>query len=484
MNPTQDIIPILKLALRYHREGNLDYAKYVYQHVLGIDPQNADALHLLGVSVYQSEQYDIAINLITQAIQIDSTKPLFFTNLGNAFQKQGKLEKSVQAYQKAIQIQPDYADAYYNLGNAFQKQGKLEQSTQAYQKAIQIQPDYAEAYFNLGNSLREQGKLKESTQALQKAVQIQPDYADAHFNLAMLLLLQGQFVEGWEKYEWRWDSSLKSQKRNFKRPLWDGTSLSSKSILIYVEQGFGDSIQFARYIDLFPDTATIIVACQPELKSLLKSIERIDTLVTKGEDIPNFDFHAPIVSLPHIFGTVLETIPAKIPYLYPDKNPDFSFLSDDERDLKVGIAWAGSPTHINDRNRSISLNNFKCLLDIKGCEFFSLQVGEHHRDIKRCGYSRIIKDLGKQFTNFHHTASAILQLDLVISVDTAVAHLAGALGKPVWTLLPFIPDWRWMLNRSDSPWYPSMTLFRQRKRGDWHSVFQEIRLTLTQYSQR
>ncbi|MEC8893894.1 MAG: tetratricopeptide repeat protein [Candidatus Poribacteria bacterium] len=450
MNPTQDIIPILKLALRYHREGNLDYAKYVYQHVLGIDPQNADALHLLGVSVYQSEQYDIAINLITQAIQIDSTKPLFFTN----------------------------------LGNAFQKQGKLEQSAQAYQKAIQIQPDYAEAYFNLGNSLREQGKLKESTQALQKAVQIQPDYADAHFNLAMLLLLQGQFVEGWEKYEWRWDSSLKSQKRNFKRPLWDGTSLSSKSILIYAEQGFGDSIQFVRYIDLFPDTTTIIVACQPELKSLLKRIGRIDTLVTKGEDIPKFDFHAPIVSLPHIFGTVLETIPAKIPYLYPDKNSDFAFLSNDERDLKVGIAWAGSPTHINDRNRSISLNNFKCLLDIKGCEFFSLQVGEHHRDIKRCGYSRIIKDLGKQFTNFHHTASAILQLDLVISVDTAVAHLAGALGKPVWTLLPFIPDWRWMLNRSDSPWYPSMTLFRQRKRGDWHSVFQEIRLTLIQYSQR
>ena len=416
MNPTQDIIPILKLALRYHREGNLDYAKYVYQHVLGIDPQNADALHLLGVSVYQSEQYDIAINLITQAIQIDSTKPLFFTNLGNAFQKQGKLEKSAQAYQKAIQIQPDYADA--------------------------------------------------------------------HFNLAMLLLLQGQFVEGWEKYEWRWDSSLQSQKRNFKRPLWDGTSLSGKSILIYAEQGFGDSIQFARYIDLFPDTATIIVACQPELKSLLKSIDRIGTLVTKGEDIPNFDFHAPIVSLPHIFGTVLETIPAKIPYLYPDKNSDFEILSDDERDLKVGITWAGSPTHINDRNRSISLNDFKCLLDIEGCEFFSLQVGEHHRDIKQCGYSRIIKDLGKQFTNFHHTASVILQLDLVISVDTAVAHLAGALGKPVWTLLPFVPDWRWMLNRSDSPWYPSMTLFRQRKRGDWHSVFQEIRLTLTQYSQR
>ena len=240
-------------------------------HVLGIDPQNADALHLLGISVYQSGQYEIAVSLIIQAIQIDSTKPLFFTNPGNAFQKQGKLEESAQAYQKAIQIQLDYADA--------------------------------------------------------------------HFNLAMLLLLQGQFVEGWEKYEWRWDSSLKSQKRNFKRPLWDGASLNGKSILVYAEQGFGDSIQFARYINLLPNTdSTIIVACQPELKSLFKSIDRIDTLITKGEDMPDFDFHAPIVSLPHIFGTVLDTIPAKIPYLYPDKKSDFAFLSDNEHHFKVGIA--------------------------------------------------------------------------------------------------------------------------------------------------
>ncbi len=485
MNPDQDIIPILKLALRYHREGNLDYAKYVYQHVLGIDPRNADAIHLLGVSVYQSEQYDIAVSLITQAIQIDSTKPLFFTNLGNVFQKQGELEKSTQAYQKAIQIQPDYVDAHYNLGNVFQKQGELEKSTQAYQKAIQIQPDYADAYFNLGNSLREQGKLEESTHALRKAIQIQPDHADAHFNLAMLLLLQGHFVEGWEKYEWRWNSSLKSQKRDFKRPLWDGTALGGKSILIYAEQGFGDSIQFARYIDLFSDAdSSIIVACQPELKSLFKGIDRIDTLVTKGEDLPNFDFHVPIVSLPYIFNTTLDTIPARIPYLYPKPKSDSVFHVDDSHGLKVGIVWAGSPTHINDSNRSVSLKNFKCLLDVEGCMFFSLQVGERSVDMKQCGYDYMIKDLGKQLTDFHCTALAILQLDLVISVDTAIAHLAGALGKPVWTLLPFIPDWRWLLSRSDSPWYPSMTLFRQKERGDWYSVFQEIRLALTLYSRR
>ena len=449
MNPDQNIIPILKLALRYHREGNLDYAKYVYQHVLGIDSRNADAMHLLGVSVYQSEQYDIAVSLITEAIQIDPTKPLFFTNLGNAFQKQGELEKSTQAYQKAIQLQPDYADAY----------------------------------FNLGNSLREQGKLEESTHALRKAIQLQPDYADAHFNLAVLLLLQGDFVEGWEKYEWRWNSSLKSQKRDFKRPLWDGSALDGKSILIYAEQGFGDSIQFVRYIDLFPDAdSSIIVACEPELKSLFKGIDRIDTLVTKGEDIPNFDFHVPIVSLPYIFNTTLDTIPARIPYLYPKPTADSVFHLGGSDDLKVGIVWAGSPTHINDSNRSVSLKDFKCLLDVEGCQFFSLQVGERSVDIRQYGYNYMIKDLGKQLTDFHHTALAILQLDLVISVDTAVAHLAGSLGKPVWTLLPFIPDWRWMLSRSDTPWYPSMTLFRQKERGDWYSVFQEIRLALTLYS--
>ena len=449
MNPDQNIIPILKLALRYHREGNLDYAKYVYQHVLGIDSRNADAMHLLGVSVYQSEQYDIAVSLITEAIQIDPTKPLFFTNLGNAFQKQGELEKSTQAYQKAIQLQPDYADAY----------------------------------FNLGNSLREQGKLEESTHALRKAIQLQPDYADAHFNLAVLLLLQGDFVEGWEKYEWRWNSSLKSQKRDFKRPLWDGAALDGKSILIYAEQGFGDSIQFVRYIDLFPDAdSSIIVACEPELKSLFKGIDRIDTLVTKGEDIPNFDFHVPIVSLPYIFNTTLDTIPARIPYLYPKPTADSVFHLGGSDDLKVGIVWAGSPTHINDSNRSVSLKDFKCLLDVEGCQFFSLQVGQRSVDIRQHGYNYMIKDLGKQLTDFHHTALAILQLDLVISVDTAVAHLAGSLGKPVWTLLPFIPDWRWMLSRSDTPWYPSMTLFRQKERGDWYSVFQEIRLALTLYS--
>ena len=518
MNSAQDITSILKLALRYHREGNLDDAKCLYQRVLGMEPQNADALHLLGLIVYQEEQYEIAVRLITQAIQIDSTKPSFCTNLGNVLQKQGKLEESIRAYRKAIRIQPDYADAYYNLGNVFQEQGKLEESIQAYQKAIQIQPDYADTYYNLGNVLQKQGKLEESIQAYQKAIQIQPNHEDAyndlgvifkekrqldksiqafqksirlnsnfaqaHENLGMLLLLKGDFLNGWKEYEWRWRSVQKSQKRDFKRPLWDGTPLDGKSILVYAEQGFGDTIQFIRYIELLPDTGTIIIfACQPELKRLFKSIDRIDALVTKGEVISDFDVHIPLLSLPYIFNTTLDSIPSQTPYLYSDINSDFAFILDNEDHFKVGIVWAGSSTHVNDRNRSVNLNQFKELLSIEGCEFFSLQVGLHRADISQNGYDYIIKDLGKMFNDFRDTASAILQLDLVISVDTSVAHLAGALGKEVWTLLPFVPDWRWMFDRSDSPWYPSMTLFRQKKVGNWGDVFQQLKFELMQYTQ-
>ena len=411
MNSSQDIIPLLKLALRYHREGNLDYAKYIYQYMLDIDPQNADALHLLGVSSYQLGQYEIAVNLIAQAIRIDPTNPLFFTNLGKVFWKQKKLEKSIQAHQKAIQIQFDHAEA--------------------------------------------------------------------HVNLATTFLLQGQLIAGWKEYEWRW-----YRKRYFKQPLWNGTPLDGKSILVHCEQGFGDMIQFVRYIDLLPDKdTTIIFACQPELKTLFKSIDRINTLVTKGESIPDSDFYVPLLSLPYIFNTDLDTIPARIPYFYPNPKADSMFRLDENQNLKIGIVWSGRTTHANDHNRSIDLKQFECLFGIGNYEFFSLQMGDRREDIKKYGYFHIIKDLGEQFTNFHQTALAILQLNLVISVDTSVVHLAGALGKEVWTLLPFVPDWRWMLDRSDSPWYPSMTLFRQKRPGDWDGVFQQIKSALMRYPQ-
>ena len=546
-NSQFDISRLFEQAIQHHQVGQLEQAKRKYQEILDTNPQHADSSHLLGLVEYQYGNYVKAIEHIQQAVLISPEQPVFLNNLGNVLKEMGELDRSAQAYQQALEVAPDdaeihnnlgvtlkemgeldrsvqayqqaleinpqYAEAhnnlgnvlkemdrldeslhayqqalkinpqfvegYYNIGVFFQEQRKVKESAQAYQKAIQIQPDYVEAHINLGVVLREQVRLKESIQAHQKAIQIQPDYEEAHINLAITFLLQGQLTAGWREFEWR-----RSRKRDFKRPLWDGTPLNGKSILIYAEQGFGDTIQFVRYIDLLPDANTIIiVVCQPELKTLFKSINRIDTLVTKGEDIPDSDVHVPLLSLPYMFNTTLDTIPARIPYLYLNPEADSVFHLDDSHDLKIGIVWAGRPTHANDNNRSIDLKWFKCLLDIRNCEFFSLQVGERREDIKQHGCHHTIKDLGEQFTDFHHTASAILQLDLVISVDTAVAHLAGALGKAVWTLLPFVPDWRWMLDRSDSPWYPSMTLFRQKETGDWRPVFEQLRLALTRYSQ-
>ena len=546
-NSQFDISRLFEQAIQHHQVGQLEQAKRKYQEILDTNPQHADSSHLLGLVEYQYGNYVKAIEHIQQAVLISPEQPVFLNNLGNVLKEIGELDRSVQAYQQALEVAPDdaeihnnlgvtlkemgeldrsvqayqqaleinpqYAEAhnnlgnvlkemdrldesvhayqqalkinpqfvegYYNIGVFFQEQRKVKESAQAYQKAIQIQPNYVEAHINLGVVLREQVRLKESIQAHQKAIQIQPDYEEAHINLAITFLLQGQLTAGWREFEWR-----RSRKRDFKRPLWDGTPLNGKSILIYAEQGFGDTIQFVRYIDLLPDANTIIiVVCQPELKTLFKSINRIDTLVTKGEDIPDSDVHVPLLSLPYMFNTTLDTIPARIPYLYLNPEADSVFHLGDSHDLKIGIVWAGRPTHANDNNRSIDLKWFKCLLDIRNCEFLSLQVGERREDIKQHGCHHTIKDLGEQFTDFHHTASAILQLDLVISVDTAVAHLAGALGKAVWTLLPFVPDWRWMLDRSDSPWYPSMTLFRQKETGDWRPVFEQLRLALTRYSQ-
>ena len=552
MKVEENISVMLQEALEHHQAGRIDQAELFYEEILGLSPENLDALHFLGLIAYQNQDYDTAISLIMKAININPKNPVFFRHLGQIFQKQNKWDQAKDSYQQAIKINPKYIEAYNNLGGLFHLRKKLDQAINLFQKsislnsnvasthyilgklfgekgnspralksyqmalyccpdlveghnnlgrvlkrknqldaaivefgkAIEANPRYVRAYNNLGATLVEKKRLEEATRYFEKALSINPNFADAHFNLAIALLLQGKLTAGWEKYEWRWDSIQKSQKRDFKQLLWDGTSLKGNTILVHTEQGFGDAIQFIRYVDLLCDLdATVIVECQAELKPLFESIGRIDKLVTEGEKTPNFDVHAPLLSLPHIFGTTLKTIPARIPYLFPGTKTNSIFLSNNKHAFKIGIAWAGNSEHVNDHNRSIDLKRFGCLLDIRNCEFFSLQVGDHSKDIKLHGYSQIIKDLGKQFTDFHHTASAILQLDLVISVDTAVAHLAGALGKPVWTLLPFVPDWRWMLDRSDSPWYPSMTLFRQKEIGNWSPVFQQLKLVLTQCSQ-
>ena len=509
-----DIEAKVNQAVVCHRSGQLQQAEQICQQILDIDPQNAEVLNLFGLIACQAGKYEIAVDLINHALDISSNQPLFLNNLGFVLKEQGKIaeaiaaysqaldmkpesveiynnlgvalykqekyDKAIEAYQKAIQIQPDYAAAYNNLGIAWQKQGKLEQAVQIYNKTLVIRPNYPQAYNNLANTLKEQGKLQEAVQVYRKAIEINSSYIDAHKNLGIALLLQGDFQGGWQEYEWR----LKSDDlcfANRARTRWDGSSLSGKTILLYAEQGFGDTIQFIRYVHLLVKYDTkILVECQPELLQLFGNIGAIQKTIAVGEPLPKFDVSASLLSLPGILGTDLISIPARIPYLYVKSQSSTDLEMSSE--YKVGIVWAGNQKHPNDNNRSVELQQFSVLFDVEDCQFFSLQVGNRRDNIMQYSYSNNITDLGVNFSNFFDTAVAISELDLVISVDTAVAHLAGALGKPIWVLLPFMPDWRWLLEREDTPWYPTMRLFRQTNTRDWAEVLKKVRLALEKTS--
>ena len=483
-----------------------------FQRALEIQPDYAEAYNNLGVTFKKNRDFEEAVRAFRQALKI---RPSYANNLGNVKQGQGELEEALQAYQQVFKIQPNHAEAYYNLGNLLQEQGKLEEAIEAYQRVLEIQPNHGEAYnnlgvvfniqecfdkavqayhkamqikpnsaeiyCNLGNTLHEKRELEQAIQAYDKAIKIQPDYAKAHSNLGITLLLKGDSQLGWQEYEWRLKCrDPQAEKRRFFQPFWDGSSLNGKTILLYAEQGFGDTIQFIRYVNmLLVYDGSIIVECQPELLKLFENIDGITELIVAKETPPDFNVHASLVSLPSIFGTTLESIPSEVPYLFPKSNSVISWSPTSE--LKIGIVWAGSPKHPSNGNRSIVLRLFSVLFEIADCQFYSLQVGPDRDDIARYNYSGIVVDLGANFTLFSDTAAAILELDLIISVDTVVAHLAGALGKEIWTLLLYMPDWRWLLDRENTPWYPTMRLFRQNKIGDWAEVFERVRSTLEQY---
>ena len=464
------------LGVALYKQGKCDKAIETYQRVIQIQPDFAEAYNNLGMVLKKKGELDAAVQVHHQALRVQPDFAEAHRNLGDILQKQGKYDKAIEAYQRAIQIQPNYAAAYNNLGIAWQKQGKLEQAVQIYHKTLIIRPNYPQAYNNLANTLKEQGKLQEAVQAYHKAIEINPDYIDAHKNLGIVLLLQGDFQRGWQEYEWR----LKSEDlcvANRAQTRWDGSSLRGKTILLYAEQGFGDTIQFIRYVHLLAEYDTeIIVECQSELVQLFKNIGAIKKIIVVGESSPKFDVNASLLSLPGILGTDLNSIPVKTPYLYTKSGSHTNLETCSE--YKVGIVWAGNLKHPNNNNRSVELQQFSVLFDVEACQFFSLQVGNRRDDIIRYYYSNTIIDLGGDFSNFSDTAAAILELDLVISVDTAVAHLAGALGKPIWVLLPFMPDWRWLLERENTPWYPTMRLFRQTDTRDWAEALQKVRSEL------
>jgi tetratricopeptide (TPR) repeat protein len=368
------------------------------------------------------------------------------------------------------------AEAHYNLGLTYYALGKTGDAASCFRQAIGFNAQYADAYNDLGIALQAQGDLPQALEHYSRAVELRPGFADAHWNRSLAWLLAGDFEKGWSEYEWRWRRK-ESPARTLAGPRWDGTPVDGKRIFIYAEQGLGDAIQFVRYLPLVKERGAFVVfECQPELFNLLQSCKGIDQLIRRGDPLPAFDTHVPLLSLPGIFRTTLESIPCQVPYIRAadNANIDAAILPLNNAEQRVGIVWAGNASHTNDRNRSCPLAHFAALVNLPRIRLYSLQKGERAVDLKTHDFGQAVTDLGGLLDDFADTAAVVAKLDLVLTVDTSVAHVAGAMGKPVWVLLPFAPDWRWLRNREDSPWYPGMRLFRQPRPHAWEDVFRKV----------
>ena len=488
----------LGVALKEH--GKFDEAITSYRQALSLKPDYAEAHNNLGAAFKEQGKLDEAIASYKHAITLKQDYAEAYYNLANALKIHGKTDEAIKSYKQAITLKQDYTDAYVNLGIIFQEQGKFDDVIACYRQAISLKPDYAEAHNNLGGALQEQGKLNEAIASFDRAIAIKPDYAEAHTNRSFTLLLTENFEQGWSEYEWRLRAKNRSA-HTFQQPGWDGSPLNGKSILVHAEQGLGDTIQFVRYLPMVRARGGyVIFKCQPDLLRLLRNYKGFDEIIEQiptNESAVQFDVHIPLLSLPGIFGTRLNTIPSDTPYIPVNSNlvSQWKLKLGNNDDYKIGIVWAGNPKHKGDRKRSCSLADFAPLADIPGLTFYSLQKGTVSVEAFNPPENMKLINLEGELNDFADTAAVITNLDVVISVDTAVAHLAGAIGKTVWTLLPFAPDWRWLQNRDDSPWYPrprqnaiglanglagraGMRLFRQTRPNDWGGVFEQVKKAL------
>ncbi|NWF75663.1 MAG: tetratricopeptide repeat protein [Nitrospirae bacterium] len=466
-----------KTALEHYNSGNFEKSELLCKKILRRQDKNHYILNLLGLIYFKRKDYDSAISYFKKSISINPLYTEGLCNLGLVLMRKKELDEALACFKKASEIKPYMSEAWGNIGSALYQKGLIEDAIEYYKRALKLKPTLAENWLNIGTCLIDIGKPREAIQYLQKAIEIKPDYALAHFNLSFARLVLGDFKRGWYEYMWRWGLE-EFQIPQFPQPLWNGSYLEGKTIYIHGEQGFGDTIQFVRYAPLIVERGgRVIIAVQKVLLSLLKSVEGISEIVTEGDPLPQFDVHCPLAGLPLAFETDLNSIPSKVPYISVDRELIKKWaekLKSARTNLKVGLAWAGSQSHKKDMFRSINLEQFAPLGDLHNIVFYSLQKGRGSEQAKNPPYRMKLIDLMDEVQDFSDTSAIIENLDLVISVDTSVAHLAGALGKPVWTLLPYAPDWRWLLDREDSPWYPTMRLFRQPKMRDWDSVIRRV----------
>ena len=438
---TLSIREAFELGINLQAQGKFLEAEEIYKKILEIQPENSEAIHLIGLVKHQLGKNEDAIELITEAINI-SKDPRFYFNLATIYDSFGDFENAIKNFKLVLESDKEYD-----------------------KKSL--------AAYNLGVFAKENHEVEKAINYYSKSLQLNPNFADAIWNRALLYLFLGDFEKGWKDYSYRFEKANPIKKRKFEKPFWNGEDLNGKRIFVLCEQGFGDNIQFVRLTKKLKDLgAYVIFECKGELKSLFENLDYIDEFVEYKKDFSDFDYVVYLMDIPNFISLKLEDVKGE-KYLFADEKKvgKFSELFD-KAYFNVGISWKGNSLHENDKNRSVRLEFFEKLKNEK-IKFYSLQK-DSEENLEKFG----IIDLKDKINDFSDTSGIIENLDLVISVDTSIAHLSGALGKKCWVLLPFVPDWRWLDKRDDSPWYSSVKLFRQKEKGNWESVFEEVKKEL------
>lgn len=439
----------------------------------------ATELQQLGQAMMNKGRLREAAVIFSKAMALEPGKVELLLWLGHCLHQRGDYEAASQLYDNNILAFPMSAALWNNRGNTLLEMGRFDEALPSYARAVELEPGMHDARVAMASCYQALGRYEHALKICEAVIAEVPEHAEAHWNRALLLLLSGNYPEGWREYEWRWKKrEFTSPRREFSQPQWRGEPASGKVLLVHAEQGFGDTIQFCRYIPLLSAMGIqIIFECHPQLVPLMRTLKGCPAVVPMGQSLPGFDLHVPLLSLPGILSTTITTIPADMPYLYACKDLSvvWSGLTRGNRELKVGICWSGK--RYPDPGRSCPADALAPLVAIEGISWHSLQK-ERHEDLPFP-----MSDSTDIIDSFADTAALIAQLDLVISIDTAVAHLAGAMGKPVWVMLPYAPDWRWLLVRDDSPWYPSARLFRQNGHGTWAVLLETVAAELRNHTQ-
>ena len=499
-------------ALAYYRGQRFDKAEAIYRKILKKEPANAGALHMLGLLTMRKGRAERAVQLLIKAARTAPDRPEILCDLGNAFKGMGNHRDAIKAHRMVLSLLPESPEAHSNLGSAFNAAGKAGKAVECFEKAVKLRPNDPELLYNLGNgmiaaeryreaeeilrrvvyerpdhiraqinlgaALKEQGRFDAAIERLQKAIAAHPESAEAHWNYALTLLALGRFEDGWREYEWR--AVLPGfAMEHTDRPQWQGEPLDGRVLLVHAEQGLGDTIQFARYLPLLQKLdGRVLFACAPRMHRLLKSVPGMAELAPIDR-LPKHDLQSPLLSLPRLFESGLPYLPRNPAYIAADRarTEVWREALGESGKVRVGIAWQGSPAYGNDGRRSIPLLGFEPLVRSAGVEIVSLQQGPGREQIAELGWESRVRDLTEHMDRdaaFVDTLAVMSALDLVVTSDPAIAHLAGAAGRPVRVALCHQPDWRWGLKGERSAWYPSMTLVRQTAPGDWAGVFDRI----------